>query len=113
METLYRKIIIKSEADLPKRTGKYTVKRQIYDSREEYKELPFILDENFYFEINHQGYKETWLEKVDWYLLPIDLLTDEEVNKIARKFASEWMMTMAEAMAFQRGVEWYRDKLLT
>ena len=82
METkVYVKVIIKSEADLPK--------------------------DNIYRQIYHDD-----IEGIDFYLLPKDLSTDEEIAKkfnLLKGFNPEYN----EKMLFARkGAKWLRDKLL-
>ena len=67
---LYRKVYIKSEADLPKEEGEYIVSHN-YD-----KAVEFFCSDNPY-DISH------WLEDIDWYLQPfeLDMPTDEEIER--------------------------------
>ena len=99
------------EENLPKESGKYQVMRTIYDHHEEYKELPFTYDESFHFLANHGGYRDTWLEKVKWYLQSViedEELTDKQIEKWAINDVHQ-VFHNSEYSARVIGAKAYRD----
>lgn len=62
MET-YRKIYIKSEADLPKVAGSFIVHTKQGDTFNDYS-YPFL--------DNIPMSKSSWLKYIDWYLQPVE-----------------------------------------
>ena len=68
MET-YKKVYIKSEADLPKMAGSYIVCLRLGRIYEDYK---FIGIDNTFPDTNH------WLRHVIWYLEPISAVNEPE-----------------------------------
>jgi len=77
-----KKVYIKSEADLPKTIGFHFIS---------YKPLPrgSCPLELEYFDMTDER-KDYWLEKIDWYLLPVEspMLTDE--MKVTDEEIEEW-----------------------
>lgn len=77
-EELFKKIYIKTEADLPKEDGNYYT-HSVLDNRYLYK-IWFNRDSNIE--------KELWLTEIDWYLQPIEekeenpyLLSGDELKR--------------------------------
>jgi len=113
---LYRKVIIKTEADLPKKKDNYFIH---FKSK-------FIITKDSECYIGYTDYsekkKDEWLKDIDWYLLPVDLPTDEEIENLANEFMEIYYKDsdepnyesertfMIEDFIFQ--AKWYRDKLL-
>ena len=75
MEIVYRKVFVKSEADLPEREGRYFVKLKGLP--------PEVIDiaVGYYNLSPNCGYKEEWLDNIDWYLQPVELPSDEEIER--------------------------------
>ena len=73
METIYRKVFIKSGADLPEKADRYFVHHKKAD-RNEATEWFFDIDSDY------------WLSHYDWYLQPVELPSDEEMETIAEMF---------------------------
>ena len=69
METIYRKVFIKSEADLPEKDGVY------FANRREFGET------SIHYWKNNLARKRTWINGVDWYLQPVELPDDEEIER--------------------------------
>jgi len=61
----YKKVYIKSEADLPKENGTYFVKIKTPPFTQELAAVGFI------WENDREHINGFWLNKVDWYLLPV------------------------------------------
>ena len=112
METIYKKIIIKSEADLPKNdTYCYTHSTISGEANEK-------LWKTFY----QSGMVKMFLNEIDWYLLAVDLPTDEEIGKEIPDYHIEfgdeqyekWLNQYKYELfdSFRRGAKWLRDKLL-
>jgi len=76
-EELYKKVYIKSEADLPPKDGLYFCGE---GSGLHYRDFVFHDTDNFH----NEGF---WLKNIDWYLIPIEQsqreITDEEIEKWA------------------------------
>lgn len=64
MEELFRKVIIKSEEDLPKEEGEYYVKK-----KDSFRLTTMI------FKPDHPNYIKDWLfdYEVEWYFLPLSI----------------------------------------
>jgi len=102
MEIVYRKVFVKSEADLPEREGRYFVKLKGLP--------PEVIDiaVGYYNLSPNCGYKEDWLNEIDWYLQPVELPSDEEIEKVSNKYSEEHF-AMEDFVA---GAKWLRDKLI-
>jgi hypothetical protein len=64
---IYKKVIISSEADLPKEDGEYFIQNK-----------KFGFGSTHYWKVN-KAREHTWLTQIDWYLLPVELPTTEEI----------------------------------
>jgi hypothetical protein len=64
-EIIYRKVFIRSVNDLPTKEDEYYVHRK--DNRLEYW--------NWY----GANFNANWMALIDWYLLPVELPTEEEI----------------------------------
>jgi len=91
METIYRKVFIKSEADLPEETDHFTV---------HLKGKSKWFTDNLRYEKGDNSY---WMVLVDWYLQPVELPSDEEIEQYAQK------TTHGNTV---NGAKWMRDKLI-
>jgi hypothetical protein len=94
---IYKKVYIQSVDDLPKETGMYecyfkdhTMGRATYDISDQYATTGIIW----------------WINKVDWYLLPIELPSDEEIHNEAIKKSST-----IEKSDYILGAKWMRDQI--
>lgn len=106
---LYRNVFIKSEEDLPKKVGAYLVLLKNGSGR--------LLHFPFDGDVGYNISKYDWLDTVDWYLQPIDELTDREIDKKIFEVCSEmrpWngktSPTTAPEMLKEFAI-WYRDKM--
>lgn len=82
METYYKKVEIKTEADLPKKSGGYDTNMGfIHFNHKEQRMKPI-------FQSLHQKIDsvEYWLHYIDWYLLPVDQEPQKEVLSL-----DEWL----------------------
>jgi len=74
---IYRKIFIKTKEDLPKVNNDYIVRlHPIADDIGKQVELRK-------FNPNNQNHINWWKDNIDWYLLPIEEPTDEEIENAA------------------------------
>ena len=83
MEQYYKKVVIHSEADLPKETGGYFVFHSIYGVQGE-------------FYNNDLDSKVKWLECFDWYLLPIEEQKMVNFMQIRDLTDEEWLQLPKE-----------------
>jgi hypothetical protein len=100
---LYRKIYIKSEADLPKEVGSYFV--YFKDVGEDIYDWVLTNGENPVEEYwNGQFQEDYWINTFDWYLQPIEI-TDSDIeawaDKIERRGCSYYNGLMAGAKAMR------------
>ena len=72
METVYRNVFIKSKADLPK-YGNYYVK---WKDSEDISLWPLQ---------HNKSSIVFWLKYIDWYLQPVELPSDEEIEILAEE----------------------------
>ena len=113
MEPIYRKVFIKSEADLPE-DGTYIV--HFKNSRPQLVDL----NKNSIFSKDN----DYWLENIDWYLQTKELPSDEEIEKAGGEYEKEYeaSFNMPDSLApiggiwanedFVAGAKWLRDKLI-
>jgi len=67
MGQIYRKVYIRSEANLPEKVGLY---------------FAYIRDDkNKTCQWYDSDLKEYWIRNIDWYLQPIELPSEEEIDK--------------------------------
>ena len=99
MEPIYRKVFIKSQADLPEEEGDYYV-YAIIDSTQEIK-LTY-----WHFYPNEEQSLNLWIEFVYWYLQPVELPSDEEI-----KLACPQTL-IARISCWIQDAKWLRDKLI-
>ena len=100
-EEIYKKVYIKSEADLPKDTGKHIVHIPINDE---------------VYSVHLETMITQW-KRFDWYLQPVKDITDEEINKKIFELTTSMRMwdgksnpkTIFEHM-FEIAI-WMRDKM--
>jgi hypothetical protein len=78
-EELYRKVYIKTKADLPTKNGEYFVKIKTPPFTQELTAVGFV------WEHDENHINSFWLTKVDWYLQPIE----QSESKTAIKTAEE------------------------
>ena len=105
MET-YKKVYIKSEADLPKKDGEYfgMEKGSMYSFMSV---LDFISDKEF-------KNRDYWMSYIEWYLQPISAVnepekpTDEEIEMWARENSA----SVSSAINKICGAKWMRNKLI-
>jgi len=72
---LYKKVYIKSEADLPKEDGVYIAHSKIFDKVGNWKFKNYEND-------NFPEYcKKQWLDNIDWYLLPVSTTLSRDIVK--------------------------------
>ena len=67
-EETYEKVYIKTEADLPEEDGFYIASCKNYA----------VLEYHYCNEV-----KRDWLKDIDWYLKPIEPVSDEDIEKAA------------------------------
>jgi len=80
MKEIYEKIYIKSESDLPKKTGNYFV------AEKDNNKYIFLCS----FECNNVMSK-LWLRDIDWYLQPIELPSEKLISEEASKQVSLYL----------------------
>jgi hypothetical protein len=109
MKTEYfKKVYIKSEEDLPKEMGDYLVLRKTgYGT---------LLHFPFEGDVGWKADRYNWLHNVDWYLLPVTLPSDDEINDWAS--SEEILNNMPETLKLHikkkiecriEGAKWARD----
>jgi hypothetical protein len=76
MEQIYKKIIIKSESDLPKEDGDYIICSNKDNPYHYTRVRSFTNDQSELF----------WINNVDWYLLPVELPSEEEIETTSKEF---------------------------
>jgi len=112
-DELYKKVFIRSEADLPKEEGIYFVgiKTALYEP-EDVGGVGSI--ESYHFNCD----EDNWLKEIDWYLQPIEPLpapvtdaqqstkeiTDEEIENTSIAYDEPFRS------GFEYGAKWLRDK---
>jgi len=79
METLYKKVKIKSQEDLPTKDGYYFV--NVGDKYD-------IPEDVFRWENGNDRIKRDWLD-IDWYLQPVEMPTEEEIRDEAAKLSNK------------------------
>jgi hypothetical protein len=100
---LYKKVWIKSEADLPKEDGVYFCYYKKYG------------ENSTHFYKNNLARIQRWLTELDWYLQPIEQieqpavqLTDEEISsEFDRRLESE---NSEDRVGFEEGAKWCRSQ---
>jgi len=108
---LYKKVFIKSEDDLPKEKGYYFVKKKAPDKRSHgFREYDVPIDIRWS-NINFAQGKQDWLSNIDWYLQPIEIPTEEEVNNNACKIYANASNPDDKILAFIDCFEWLLKKL--
>jgi len=100
MEPIYRKVFIKSEADLPEEETYYFVKTKGYYDRN--------IDIFYWRKTNFLQGKQNWLNSIDWYLRPVELPSDEEIEKAGNEYSEECFAIED----FVAGMKCLRDKLI-
>ena len=93
MRELFEKVVIKSEADLPKETGYY---KAMDKSTDEFREIYFAED------ISVKG----WLSMVEYWLRPVEQPTDEDILEWAYK---ETPIQSTFQLAYLHGAKAMRD----
>ena len=106
MEPIYRKVFIKSEADLPEDKAEYFV-----HIKERIESLYRSGINTLTSDYPEDLFKEIWMNNIDWYLQPVELPSDEEIKKEALKFVANEDM-LYEAQIFEAGMKLLRDKLI-
>ena len=117
METIYRKVFIKSEADLPEDKAEYFV-----HIKERIESLYRSGINTLTSDYPEDLFKEIWMNNIDWYLQPVELPSDEEIDKAGAKYEKEYQEafnTPEAAFAavyanedFVAGMKLLRDKLI-
>lgn len=102
-EPIYVKKYIKSEEDLPKKTGDFFV----CDKDGISKYLHYEAHPTF----NSARY---WLDRLDWYLQPVELPSDEEIKAEFTKESYHYEIGRHYKILKDRifGAKWLRDKLM-
>lgn len=116
MEPVYVKRFIKSEADLPKEDGFYLC--HIIDD-DEIKQWSIRPSDQCFEED-----KNDWMENIDWYLEPVEIPTEEEINTAGQELFKSGMeqedafdgqswekLCLCEKQSFIAGVNWLLSKL--
>ena len=99
MEPIYRKVFVKSEADLPEEDGYYFCGVKYENG---------AIADLEHFNLNDKEIINSWLNDIDWYLQPVELPSDEEIEKASNKYSEEHF-AMEDFVA---GAKWLRDKLI-
>jgi len=101
MEPIYRKVFIKSEADLPKKRGEYYFFHRIGES---------ILRHICYCHKTDdmELLPKAYMDNYDWYLQHVELPNDEEIEKEGNNYSEEHF-AMEDFVA---GMKCLRDKLI-
>jgi hypothetical protein len=98
MEELFKKIYIKPEKGLPKKKGSYFC-------------YPLkgikLIPKNRTYNALDRANVVFWVDCIDWYLLPVEQPTDEEIDLKAK---NNWI-NENNISAFIDGAKWMRDKL--
>jgi hypothetical protein len=98
---IYKKVYIQSEVDLPKDANWYFI---FQSSRG--------MDVLFY--TGDLENKTNWLSKVDWYLLPVELPSDEKIEKwadfCADNSVGEFDTKVIIKAALMLGARWTKEK---
>lgn len=111
-EIIYRKVYIKSEDDLPKESGVYYVGKRDFE-----KGL-------FHFDPNGRGKLQEydvsyWIEFVEFYLLPVELPTEEEIIDAVDDYGEKhqedkygYSIYGITSNAYSQGIRWLLNKIL-
>jgi len=103
-QTLYRKVHIHGEEDLPKEEGHYVV----HDKQEDKVfQLGFFLEPKY-------DLPAIWMSIVDWYLLPVPLPNDEEIDKFIEEHpdnTGDLILGAGIAAGFKVGIKWLKSRL--
>jgi hypothetical protein len=100
MEEIYKKVYIKSKADLPEKSGTYIV---------------FVKDDD---EINQWSYRKDspndddkdWIEYIDWWFQPVKDITDEEIEMYFPTLRENVLVTRNNNLR-QEGAKWMKNKM--
>ena len=105
MKTVYVKKYIKSVDDLPK-DGLYPCHVKSFDANSI---SSFILLRD---ETNFDVY--WWLDNIDWYLLPVELPDEKEIEDEANEYSCEYEVNakMAAFFGYKRGANYIINKLI-
>jgi len=107
MEPIYRKVFIKSEADLPKKRGEYYFFHKIGESILRHICYCYKTDD---MELLPKAY----MDNCDWYLRPVELPSDEEREKDFISFANyfhHWKEKIRRGVCPKRPDEIYKEWL--
>jgi hypothetical protein len=97
-EELYRKVYIKSEADLPECTGEYIAS--------------FALTiHNLSFGRDNKENRKYWLDQVDWYLHPIGEQIEQKEYKTAEEFGVIDIAKWLNEKGYRRGMDIYLGEI--
>lgn len=101
-ETIYRKVFIRSEDDLPKERGFYFIHYK-YPYERLHTQMSCV-----YFD---ESIKGLWHGKdwYDWYLLPVELPTEEEIDD---KFNNSPLNSIHPDRFKSEGAKWLLNKIL-
>lgn len=72
-QIFYKKVYIHSEDDLPKETGRYLGHEKCFKSQD--------LIDSYHYDKDDKDFCCDWLNTFDWYLLPVSLPSDEEIEE--------------------------------
>lgn len=103
---LYKKIFIKSEADLPKEEGSYYAHDRSYSN-------DFIITD--FFDKKQHGIFN-WLQNIDWYFQPLPespaqgMPTDEEIELELKKYLKDFF-DQGEYDNMVSGAKWFKSRL--
>jgi len=101
-QILYRKVFIHGEEDLPKETGFYIANVKDWG----------ISDRHFL--VGDKDYLKGWIEDIDWYLLPVPLPNDEEIDKFIEEHpdnTGDLILGAGIAAGFKVGIKWLKSRL--
>ena len=73
-QIFYKKVYIHSEDDLPKETGRYWCHEKYVKSQD--------LIDSYHYDKDDKDFCCDWLNTFDWYLLPVPLPSDEEIEEM-------------------------------
>jgi len=102
-QIIYRKVFIRGEEDLPVKMGDYFVHEK---NRPEW-------DLNSYFYAS--DHTPIWMNNIDWYLLPVPLPSDEEIEKASIEYEQKASCGFAVkdyiCDDFIHGIKWLKSRL--
>ena len=101
MKELYKKVFIKTEADLPEENGKYICMIKNINH-------PALLQYDIQSK-GEYGYSKQWLELVDWYLKPVEPVSNEDIKNSIPYPESTDRYSIGKNIGFIMGARAMRD----